>query len=237
MFGRIFILLLLAVSSPVVASGAGVDAAGASSQATIITLAMADTTRGTLHIEGSRFGPNPTVMLGGPGGRFSSQAVVTATDSAIDATLTVTGAGTYLLLVSAGPAADQLAAFDLTIGAVGPPGRAGRRGQPGPKGADGAAGPPGPPGKSGLQGAVIRSAVSAIPLGQAHQVISVDCQDGEVAVGGGYYNWNSNLVIVPFGSYPLLNGTIWSWAVDVLQSGVAPSGQMTVYAVCARAGS
>lgn len=250
MSGRMLILVVLMLSSSAMASGAGEgDAghAGASVRQTVITLATADTARGALHIEGSQFGQHPTVMVGGQGGRFSPQGVVTATASAIDATLTVTSPGTYLLLVSAGPAANQLAAFDLTIGAVGPPGPAGRRGPqgakgvdgatgppgpPGPKGADGATGLPGPPGKSGFQGAMIRSATTEVPVGSGSLIITVDCQPGEVAVGGGYA-WAIGPLTIPYGSYPLFNGTIWSWAVEVALDSSIPLGPMTVYAVCA----
>jgi hypothetical protein len=147
--------LFLLIVLPSLAAAAPGEADGERSHPspTVVTLAVADTDLGTLHIEGSGFGRNPAVRLGNQGGSFSPLAIVASTDRTIDAKLTPTAAGSYLLLVIAGSSANRMASLDLTIGAVGPPGSAGPPGPQGPQGPAGpSGGPPGPPGPEGPSG-------------------------------------------------------------------------------------
>lgn len=126
---------------------AGADRGGNPPPQLVVTQVEADADALTLTIHGVRFGNDPTVLLGEPGGGFVEQPVVSASDTLIDAQLTTGAPGTYLLVVQSGPATTQIYAIDVTLGAQGP------EGPPGPPGADGAPGPPGPPGPPGMDGA------------------------------------------------------------------------------------
>lgn len=103
----------------------------------VIVSAEADSTAGTVTIDGQAFGDEiPIVTLNG-----MPLDVVTSTPSEIVATLPPgLDPATYLLTVSRGPARTQFGSFNLTLGAVGPQGPAGATG------ATGATGPQGPPG-------------------------------------------------------------------------------------------
>ena len=114
----------------------------------VVTRVEADLGTATLLVEGANFGSEPVVLLGDAGGSFTEQPVILSSDTAIQAALTTTAPATYLLLVRSGPAATQVYATDLTLGAVGPPGPAGPPGPPGPPGPQGDQGDPGPPGPS-----------------------------------------------------------------------------------------
>jgi hypothetical protein len=57
--------------------------------------------------------------------------------------------------------------------------------------------------------------VEPVPVVPSSAVIKVDCQGGEVAVGGGYDQKSPNPIFAMYGSYPLFDGTTWSWAVEL----------------------
>jgi hypothetical protein len=125
----------------------------------VATKAVADLDAGTLSIEGSNFGSSPQVFLGAAGGAFTEQPVVSSTDSTIEALLTTSDPGTYVLVVRSGPSTTGVYALDVTFGTQGPsgppgppgsPGLPGADGSPGPPGAEGPPGPPGPPGPAGV---------------------------------------------------------------------------------------
>lgn len=150
---------VLALSIPV----AHADRGGNPPPQLVVTQVVADVDTATLLIEGDHFGSDPAVLLGDLGGDFVPQPVVSSTDTTIEAQLTATDPGTYVLVVQSGPAATQIYAIDVTIGTQGPegppgpPGPAGPTGPPGPQGPpgedgdDGEPGPQGPPGPGGLQ--------------------------------------------------------------------------------------
>jgi hypothetical protein len=111
----------------------------------IIRSTMVNTNTNTITITGSGFDAKvkPKVTLAG-----TSLTVSSFTSSTIVASLgSVTGPGTYLLIVSSGL---TLAAADFTLGVGGSPGP---MGPPGPPGAPGAQGTPGTPGTQGATGA------------------------------------------------------------------------------------
>ena len=141
---------LLAVATAIVALllalPVSADRGGSPPPQLVVTRVVADLDAATLAIEGKRFGADPTVLLGDVAGGFVAQPVVVSTDTTIDAQLTATVAGTYVLIVTAGPAATQTYAIDVAIGVQGPPG------PPGPQGDEGDQGPPGPPGPPGPGG-------------------------------------------------------------------------------------
>ncbi len=150
------VVVLLVLLAPAVHA----DRGGNPPPQLVVTQVVADVDAATLLIEGIHFGSDPTVLLGGLGGAFDSQPVLSSTDTTIEAQLTASDPGTYVLVVQSGPAATQIYAVDLTLGTQGPegpPGPAGPAGPPGPPGPegppgeDGEDGPPGPPGPGGLQ--------------------------------------------------------------------------------------
>lgn len=111
-----------------------------------INAASANGTMTSLHIEGQSLCASPTVTLNGAGLTTSSSA------GAIDAALPVGIApGSYLLTVSCGAATTDNAAFEVTLGAVGPQGP---KGDAGATGIQGPAGLQGPIGPQGIQGPV-----------------------------------------------------------------------------------
>lgn len=153
---------LLALAAVLLALPVSADRGGNPPPQLVVTQLVVDVDAGTLAIEGKRFGDDPTVLLGDVAGGFVEQPVVASTDTTIDALLTATAPGTYLLIVTTGPAATQMYAIDVTLGTQGPAGPAGPAGPPGPPGPPGAdgedgedgatgpTGPPGPPGPGGL---------------------------------------------------------------------------------------
>ncbi len=116
-----------------------------------ITKATVVTETNQLEIVGQNFGsgtPAPIVTLD-----ERPLAVQTATGVEIVAFLpNALPPGTYLLVVSTGPAPLNRDTFNVTIGAVGPAGPAGPAGATGPTGPSGPAGPIGPAGPAGPQG-------------------------------------------------------------------------------------
>jgi hypothetical protein len=93
----------------------------------------------------------PAVFLGG-----TLLQTVSASDTQIVAEIPTGLTGTYVLIVSNGPGADNYDSIDVTVGATGPAGPAGPMGfagAPGPQGATGATGPQGPAGPAGAVGA------------------------------------------------------------------------------------
>ena len=147
MRSKLLVAALLAVVTSTAPAHA--DRGGNPPPQLVVTQVVADVDAATLRIDGTGFGSDPNVVLGAAGGAFVDQPVVSSTDSTIDAQLTATDPGTYLLIVSSGPAATQIYAIDVTIGTQGP---AGPPGSPGPPGAAGPPGPPGPPGPAGEDG-------------------------------------------------------------------------------------
>ncbi len=153
------LVLWIAVLAPFAALAAVADRGKNPPPQLVVTRVVADVDALTLTIDGENFGTDPTVLLGDAAGAFVEQPVVASTDTTIDALLTTGDAGTYVLIVSSGPAATQVYAIDVTLGTQGPTGPPGADGAPGPPGADGAPGPPGadgapgPPGADGADGA------------------------------------------------------------------------------------
>lgn len=137
--------------------------AWAQEQLPSIAAAFVDTDGARLVLEGERFGSSPVVLMGAAGGALIELRVLAASESRIEAELSTTEAGTYLVLVRKDPRRqpNHAAAIGVTIGAVGPsgpegpPGPAGPAGPPGPDGADGADGAQGPPGPQGPPGIAI----------------------------------------------------------------------------------
>jgi hypothetical protein len=114
-----------------------------------------DTANPTLAIEGSNFGGAPSVYMGAPGGVLVQLTVLSATNIFISAQLTgaTSAPGTYLLVVSRGPATVDVFSMAITIGGGGAQGPAGVEGPPGPGGPMGPRGPMGPMGPEGPTGA------------------------------------------------------------------------------------
>ena len=143
---RILSCLMGVALSLVLAAPGRADRGGNPPPQLVVTTVVADVGTATLAIEGAHFGASPVVLLGADGGTLTDQPVLSSTDSTIEAQLTTAGPGTYLLIVRSGPAATQIYAMDVTIGAQGPVG------PPGADGAEGPQGPPGPPGPEGPPG-------------------------------------------------------------------------------------
>ncbi len=118
----------------------------------VITKAVADVDAAVVYIEGKNFGDSPGVLLGTSEGEMHEQSVIDSSDTYIEAALTTTDPGTYLLLVYSGPARTQGFSMDLTIGAVGPQGPEGPGGPEGGQGPEGQQGPIGPQGPVGPPG-------------------------------------------------------------------------------------
>jgi hypothetical protein len=109
----------------------------------------------TLAIEGNNFGADPDVYMGVSGGALAPLTVLSASNNFISAALTgaTSGPGTYLLVVSKGPAPVDTNSLSVTIGATGLAGPQGPTGATGPAGAAGATGATGPAGPAGATGA------------------------------------------------------------------------------------
>ena len=101
----------------------------------VITNAVADLDADpeTLSLFGANFGSNPQVFIGNEGALVELMVnFSTLTDAFIEAELGAIDPGTYSLVVSTGPNQIQMAAMDVTIGAVGPEGPEGPSGTPNP---------------------------------------------------------------------------------------------------------
>src|SRR5580692_9230210 len=129
-----------------------------------IVSAVANFQTNQLTITGSNFGTAaPKVTLDG-----SKLQVVSNSATTVVATLpTGTNPGGYLLTLT--DATDGLkVAFDVTLGAAGPPGPQGPQGQqgvPGPQGPQGAQGPQGPQGPAGISVGIFAEASSVYVIG------------------------------------------------------------------------
>ena len=123
------VLILFLWTAPV--TGQGAPGPGQVAPDPVITNAVADLEADpeTLSLVGANFGTSPMVFMGDGLGTLEELVVVSSTDTFIQARLARTDPGTYLLLVSTGPAPQQMIAMDVTIGTVGPTGPAG---PPGP---------------------------------------------------------------------------------------------------------
>jgi len=141
------VLLAILVSA---LSGPALAAPGGSPNQMAILQVVHDTVADTLAITGESFGDEaPDVTLGGV-----VLDVLSASDTLLVADVAGFGPGTYVLVVSDGPAATRVARADVTIGAVGPVGPTGPTGPVGPQGNVGPTGPQGPVGPVGPQGNV-----------------------------------------------------------------------------------
>ena len=161
-----------------------------------ITSVTHDTTTNALAIVGNNFGPNaPDVTLGG----------VVLTVLSVSDTLVVVDAkgfapGTYPLVVADGIGfAPRNVRADVTLGAIGPVGPQGATGPRGPTGSSGATGPSGtgagptgpagPPGPTGVLGFYTRAAARSGFFGfNESRSLGVDCDPGDTAIAGGFYN-------------------------------------------------
>jgi hypothetical protein len=113
----------------------------------VITRAVVDLDALQIIISGSNFCKNPSVALAGV------PTSVYGTDDTIIAQLPASlGDGDVLLTVDCHRGNRGFDAFELTIGAAGPPGPQGEPGPPGPQGEPGPPGPQGDPGPPGPQG-------------------------------------------------------------------------------------
>jgi hypothetical protein len=135
----------------------------------------------------------------------------------------------------------------VALGLQGPPGVPGPRGPAGPKGNQGEKGDKGAMGDQGAKGdkgdkgdpgspralnAVIRTTTITPAPNEGAQVRPLNCDPGEIAVGGSYI-WD----VLPSGDLPQLNGTTWSWGVftpnlDPPPPDGAPIQPITIYVVC-----
>src|SRR4051812_42442012 len=120
----------------------------------VVLDAVADLAHNQLVIDGQHLAGDgqPHVLFNG-----LTLAIVSATPTRIVATLPgAVEPRTYLLVVGRGrdhrSHDDDVATFDVTVGAVGPPGPSGPQGMPGPKGDTGAPGAQGTQGGTGAQG-------------------------------------------------------------------------------------
>ena len=95
---KLLVLSMLALVST--AGTALADRGGNPPPQLVVSVVVADVDAATLRIEGSHFGADPTVLLGSVGGTFVDQPVVTATDTMIEAQLTTSDPGTYVLVVT-----------------------------------------------------------------------------------------------------------------------------------------
>ena len=118
-----------------------------------ITHTSFDSARSLIVIEGTRFGEDPRVRLGGADGELMELNVLFSSDTRIEAELVRPEPGTYRLEVTrTDTRVARFDSIDITLGEVGPagppgpPGAEGRPGPPGPQGEAGSPGPPGPPG-------------------------------------------------------------------------------------------
>ena len=127
---------------------------------------------------------------------------------------------------AAGPAGEQ-----------GPKGDAGPAGPQGPKGDTGPQGPAGPAGAAGLISSVTvrQKQVSGSGSGQAAgNGISVSCQAGEIALGGGAVGPNTDDRLTTSG--PVVSGstaTGWKARWNAFMGGNPSNNTFTVYAICA----
>lgn len=117
----------------------------------LVTAAAANLETNELFIAGQNFGSTPPIVtLDG-----IALPVSVALPNQVVAALPATAAahpGTYLLVVSRGPAQTQTDTFHVAIGHAGPRGEKGDRGDAGPAGAPGAPGAAGPAGQPGAVG-------------------------------------------------------------------------------------
>lgn len=155
--------LLVATSSP---GQGGRPSGGSGASQLVVTGAEPNFTDGTILISGRNLGESAPFsgvvelfvpMLG------TEELIVVDFDPARQEILVVmppgidATPGTFLLTVTTGPGTTQFDAFDVTVGAVGPPGPVGPQGPTGPKGEPGPEGPPGPQGPPGPPGTISRS--------------------------------------------------------------------------------
>src|SRR5437870_6600853 len=82
-----------------------------------------DTSHPTLAIEGANFGTAPEVYMGVSGGSLVHLTVLSASQNFISAQLTgaTSSPGTYMLVVSRGPSANDVFSVTVTLGAAGVP--------------------------------------------------------------------------------------------------------------------
>ena len=183
-----------ALTLAVVAFCAGdqpISAQGTPATQLLILRAQADSTGGTLLIEGRNFisRNDPTVTVS-----IADQVLNVEESSAVHIVATLPATippGTYLLKVSRGRGAVQNDAFYVTVGITGSAGPQGEKGDKGDPGATGATGPPGPPGPQGPPGvtpaqlaaleariAALESATNTFTIaGGWNCAIGVSCQD------------------------------------------------------------
>jgi hypothetical protein len=127
-------------------------APGSSPQQLRATSASADLDRGLLVIHGESLGMKPSVQMGRVGGGLESLSVLSASASRVEVALATTEPGSYVVIVSDGPAANRSWMLDVTLGSMGPQGEAGPAGAQGPQGLQGEAGPAGAQGPQGEAG-------------------------------------------------------------------------------------
>ena len=203
-------LLLAAVLAPV-----GAQAGPPPPQLTItqVTADLAGPVP-TLTIAGKNFGTSPRVWIGADDGTLNEQDVLASDAHSISAALTVVAPGTYLLVVTSGPATTQASYMDVTLGSTGP------------------AGPPGPSGGGGLSGHEVVTAPFDVLLDfQVFVEASINCPPGKVALSGAHEPSPTGFLIPPRASVPLTDGT--GWRLVFPKAFGTASG--TLYAVCADA--
>jgi hypothetical protein len=158
-----------------------------------IVSAVANFQTNQLTITGSNFGTAaPKVTLDG-----SKLQVVSNSATTVVATLpTGTNPGGYLLTLT--DATDGLkVAFDVTLGAAGPPGPQGPQGQqgvPGPQGPQGAQGPQGPQGPAGISVGIFAEASSVYVIGYPGTLVL----QNTVQTSGTYFVSASALLVIDY---------------------------------------
>jgi len=164
-----------------------------SAKALLITEAFVGFDPDVVFIYGRNFdeGGEPTVFLGD---YPDPLLVTTASESELIAELPIgLVAGDYLLTVQTGNGTRRFDAFNLTVGAVGPPGETGPQGDLGPQGDPGPQGPPGPPGPQGDPGpsgltdfAFVYQTFDRFVHVNDTMVVPVTCPAGKTAITGAF---------------------------------------------------
>jgi hypothetical protein len=220
------VCVLAALAAPLRAGAAPGTVPGEPPPQLVVTKAVPDLGTAQLALEGRHFGSSPTVLLGDGSGTMVDQPVVSSTDTSIVASLTTTDPGTYLLVVTSGPAATQIFAMDLTLGAAGPAG---------PPGPPGLPGPPGPPGPSGVLGFYQRGVSFTCPVGVCPSPpLVASCDPGDVATGGASWRTPVGFPLQDWPAIPVPNGTAappTGWTTSPLN--ISDGDRVDVVVVCA----
>lgn len=115
-------------------------------------------------------------------------------------------------------------------GEKGDAGPEGPQGPPGEPGEQGEKGDPGPPGPSGLTKVVTRNVTEFIPA-DGFTSVRVDCQDGELATGGGFFV-HPSLTLIHSRPHPGFNDVAATGWDVLVENTTDTESAVVAYAMC-----